>query len=81
MLAIQLLVLINESLVLFQTKVVGNLTSILLKIGEQLIEVFFWNLENDICIHLEQPAVAVVGKSHIGFGSQGLGSQIIQSQV
>ena len=77
MLAIQLLVLINESLVLFQTKVVGNLTSILLKIGEQLIEVFFWNLENDISIHLEQPAVAVVGKSHIGFGSQGLGSQII----
>ena len=77
MLAIQLLVLIDESLVLFQTKVVGNLTSILLKIGEQVIEVFFWNLENDICIHLEQPAVAVVGKSHIGFGSQGLGSQII----
>ena len=77
MLAIQLLVLIDESLVFFQTKVVGDLTSILLKIGEQLIKVFFWNLENDICIHLEQPAVAVVGKSHIGFGSQGLGSQVI----
>ena len=77
MLAIQLLVLINESLVLFQTKVVGSLTSILLKIGEQVIEVLFWNLENDICIHLEQPAVAIIGKTHIGFGSQGLGSQVI----
>ena len=77
MFTVELLVLIDESLVLFQTKVVGSLTSILFKIGEQLIEVLFWNLENNICIHLEQPAIAIIGKSHIGFGSQGLGSQVI----
>ena len=74
MLTIKLLVLVNQCLMFFQCEILGLFASIPFKISQEVIELVFGNAINHISKHLQQPAVAVVGKVSIGLLSQSLGS-------